>query len=216
MASFWAQNKDSIFDMLRGAALQILPKLLAVGGKGLKSEDPYAIDLEFVRTMFDPLEMSPVPRETLDPLALMKNRIEVPITTGSAGIATVLINPYGMMFYGTGSGVAGQNFYPFAAMSSSNTSLVYNGATTYAGPFNGQIANLVGFLPDQCKVSYVSTQSALNAQGKVTVGLYYTAPNTSIQMGGGSVFDGSVAALTSAEILNSSFCSRVFSIPQCL
>jgi len=124
--------------------------------------------------------MSCCPRETLDPLALMKNRVEVPIITGTAGVATVLINPYGVM-QNTGTvGLAGQFFYPYCAMSSSNTSLVYNGCTQTFGPFATQVANVTGFFPDQCKASFISTQSALNAQGKITVGLYYAAPNTSL------------------------------------
>jgi len=110
----------------------------------------------------------------------MRNRTEIPITTGSGGIATVLINPFAACFGAGGAGVAGQNYYPFCSMSSSNTSLCYNGATITAGPFITQVPNMTGFLPDQCKASFISTQSALNAQGKITVGLYYDSPNVSL------------------------------------
>lgn len=63
--------------------------------------------------------------------------------------------------------------YPFIAISSSNTGVVYNGATVTAGPFQSQVANMEGFFPDQCKVSFLCTQSALNAQGKITASVYY-------------------------------------------
>lgn len=112
----------------------------------------------------------------------------------------------------TGYG-ATSNFYPFASMSTSNTGIVYNGATLYAGPFANQTANIVAGFPDQLKTSFICTQNALNAAGKVTVGLYYSAPNASLQFNSGNTFDATTAALLSTDILNSSLVNNVYTVP---
>lgn len=121
-----------------------------------------------------------------------------------------------MLFGNAGSvGTAAQDYYPFASMSSSNTGIVYTG-TNYSGPFSAQLANVRGYYPDQLKTSFISTQSALNAQGKITAGLFYTPPNASLQMSAAGILDGSAAAVTTSEVLNSSYSARVYNIPQCL
>lgn len=92
-----------------------------------------------------------------------------------------MISPQGAI-YPTFVPSAAFGVYPFAAMSSSNTNLVYNGATVYPGPFNPQIANMIGYLPDQCKVTFQCTQSALNASGRIYSGIFYENPNTTFAM----------------------------------
>ncbi len=82
-------------------------------------------------------------------------------------------------------------------MSSSNTGIVYTG-TNYTGPFNSQVANFRGYYPDQLNVSFVSTQSALNAQGKITAGLYYTYPNASFTPAATGLVDGTATAITTS------------------
>lgn len=74
VATFWKENRETIFDLLRGAATTILPKMLAIGGDRLKSSDPYAIDTDYVRTLFSLLVSSPMPRELFDPLAFLTRR----------------------------------------------------------------------------------------------------------------------------------------------
>jgi hypothetical protein len=82
-------------------------------------------------------------------------------------------------------------------MSSSNTGLVYSGGTQTSGPFSGQVANVEGWFPDQLKASFVCTQSALNAQGKITVGLYYTYPNNSLNFSAGvNTYNATLSAIT--------------------
>jgi len=56
-------------------------------------------------------------------------------------MCTVVINPYGMVA-GVYNGTTANAAFPFISVSSSNTSLVYNGATISAGPFNSQLANM--------------------------------------------------------------------------
>lgn len=113
------------------------------------------------------------------------------------GTATVVINPYGMFLGNIAFGIVGQNYFPFASMSSSNTGLVYNGATVYSGPFVNQIPNASGFLPDQLKTSFICTQSVLNAQGKIHAGLYYSAPNATFEFSNLGTFDGTATSITS-------------------
>jgi len=110
----------------------------------------------------------------------------------------VVINPYGMYFGNTSTGIVGQGYFPFLSNSTSNTNLVYNGATISSGPFNSQTANVEGHFPDQLKVSFMCTQSALNAQGKVTASVFYTYPNISLTPTGAYTFDGTLAAITAA------------------
>lgn len=114
----------------------------------------------------------------------MKNRTQISIPTNANGSCIVILNPYALTFSATGITTAVGGFglvnsyaFPFVSVSTSATNLCYNGATFYPGPFNAQIPNITGFFPDQLKVSFISTQSALNAQGKITVGLYYNYPN---------------------------------------
>jgi len=56
---------------------------------------------------------------------------------------------------------------------------VYQGATIRPGPFVLQNTNVTAFYPDMHKISFVGTQNLLNAQGKITSGLYYNPPNQS-------------------------------------
>jgi hypothetical protein len=112
-----------------------------------------------------------------------------------------MLNPYAMMFPST-TVTATQPYYPFASMcpALNASNLIYSGAgqITYAGPFYSQIANVAGYYPDQLKLSFVSTQSALNAQGKITAALYYTPPNFSLQFGGTGTYNGLTSNITSA------------------
>lgn len=109
---------------------------------------------------------------------------------------------------------AGSNgLYPYCTVSSSNTDLVYSGATSSAGPFNSQKANVDGWVPDQLKVSFVCTQAALTAQGKVTCGVYYSPPNQSFIKNGTGTFDGTLTKITAADILNTTQSARVYSVP---
>lgn len=73
-----------------------------------------------------------------------------------------------------------------------------------------------GFLPDQLKVSFISTQSPLNVQGKITVSVYYAVPNQSMTMISNSTFDATVATITPAQQLNAQQSTRVYNVPDAL
>jgi len=133
---------------------------------------------------------------------VFKNRQNFAITTGTSGACTVVINPYGCVF-GAATVTATQSTYPFIAISSSNTGVVYNGASMPAGPFFSQQGNIDGYYPDQLKVSFLCTQSSLNAQGKITASVYYQPPNVSFLQGLTGTFDATTTAITSTEMLNS-------------
>lgn len=116
------------------------------------------------------------------------------------------------MFYT--SNVAGSNgLYPYCTVSSSNTDLVYNNATSSIGPFNSQKTNVDGWVPDQLKVSFVCTQAALTAQGKVTCGVYYSPPNQSFVKTAAGAFDATTTKISAADILNTTQSARVYSVP---
>lgn len=70
---------------------------------------------------------------------------------------------------------------PFMALSKS-TYLYASGQTD--GPFRTQINSISAFGVDKCSVSFVSTLSPLNCQGKVTSALYYEAPNATLLKNG--------------------------------
>jgi len=108
---------------------------------------------------------------------------------------------------------AGATAYPYMSISSSDTSVVYAGASTFAGPFNSQYANIDGWLPDQLKVSFMSTQSKLNVQGKITVGVFYSPPTNNFRMNSAGTFDGTTCVLTSSDILNNTRSVAVYNVP---
>jgi len=86
--------------------------------------------------------------------------------------------------------------YPFAAMSSSNTNLVYNGASLYAGIFDSQSTNLVSIAPDMCKLLFQSSESLLNAKGRIYGAVYYQPPNKSFALSATQTFDATTTAIT--------------------
>lgn len=181
----------------------------------MKSEDPYAVDVRFLQELFSQFGLAECPRETIDPLAVFKNNSSYSITTGSQGQATVVLNPYGMA-NGFRAGSSTSSLYPFISLSSSNSNLVYNGSTQVDGPFYTQIANVEGVLPDMLKVSFMCTQSALQAQGKVTASVYYSYPNQSLTPQVTNTYDGTVAAITAAEQLNLLQGTKVYNVPEAI
>lgn len=90
--------------------------------------------------------------------------------------------------------------YPYAAMSSSLTNLVYSGATLYSGPFNAQFNNVVGYYPDQLKCMFQCTQSLLNASGRIYCGVFYENPNNTFAMNIAGIFDATTTFITPSGI----------------
>lgn len=115
------------------------------------------------------------------------------------------------MFSAINSGT--NSLYPYCTVSSSNTDLVYSGAASYIGPFNSQKTNVDGWVPDQLKVSFVCTQAALAAQGKVTCGVYYSPPNQTFVRNAAGTYDSTLTKITAADILNTTQSARVYSVP---
>lgn len=101
-------------------------------------------------------DVRPTPRKLIDPLGFMQNEFQIPVTTGTSGNCTVVICPQ-MMAVSAFASSTTTSWLPFASTSASNTGLVYNGATTYLSPYAAQLSNIVGWLPDQAKTSFVST-----------------------------------------------------------
>lgn len=177
-------------------ALTFGPKLLALGSsKKILSSDPYAVDSKYLRALFDPYDLYGVPKNLLDPLGTMRSNYDYSITTGSGGNCIVVICPF-MMPFGPPVINTTTAWYPFVSVSSSNTNLVYNGSTNYSGPFNGQQANIIGFYPDQCKVSFQCSQSILNASGRIFCGVFYDNPNQSFALGQTGTFDATLTSIT--------------------
>lgn len=111
-----------------------------------------------------------MPRDLTFPIASFNKRIQADVVTNSDGFASLFINP-SSAFYGTTSMITNSLLIPFMSMSKS-TSLI-NANSQTSGPFNAQINSVSAYGLDKCSVSFVSTQSPLNCQGKVTAALYY-------------------------------------------
>lgn len=103
---------------------------------------------------------------------------EYPVIAGPGGVATVTICPFSMFFAGA-AGIAGDTFRCFLAISQSG--YAYTGVAEN-GPFRSMASQVSAYYPDQCKVSFVSTQSALNAKGRILMANYDESPNASFDL----------------------------------
>lgn len=77
-----------------------------------------------------------------------------------------------MMIYNNGLGSTA-TAYPYLSVSTSITDNVYAGSPLFNGVFSGQVANIVGYYPDQMKLNFQCTQSLLNASGRIYCGVFY-------------------------------------------
>lgn len=102
----------------------------------------------------------------------MRSVLELPVTTGTSGSCIIIICPQSATYPNIIPSATTAN-YPFASTAASNLNLIYGPTTTHAGPFHPQVGNMIGYLPDQCKVTFQCTQSALNASGRIYAGVYY-------------------------------------------
>lgn len=112
--------------------------------------------------------MTKMPRDLTFPIGCFHKRLSFDVTTNASGFATFFLHP-SSCFLST-STAPGTNIIAFAAQSNS-TNWLFSGQT--AGPFLGQVGSVSAFGLDKSNVSFVSTQSPLNCQGKVTTCLYY-------------------------------------------
>lgn len=186
--------------MLRTAAMQIIPRVLSIGAtQRIKSSDPYAVDRKFLTSLFAPYMLQPSPKTLLDPLGVMRSNLDFNIATGSGGNAIVCISPQSLPWPSPIISAA-STWYPYVSVSSSNTGNVYNGAFISPGPFNGQLASLTGWFPDQCKVQFQCSQSMLNASGRIFCGIFYQNPNLTFATGALNTYDALNTTITPSQI----------------
>lgn len=198
---------------LKVLAMEVAPKLLSIGGANLKSSDPYSIDVEFVKSIFNKelASQMPAPRLILDPLGYWRNVSQYPITTGSSGNCIVTICPHSALYIAPTYGNS-QLWYPYVSTNPISTSLVYNGATYFNGPFIAVQGNTVGWLPDCVKTYFQCTQSILNASGRIFCGVYYQSPNKTFDANATGAIDASVTNITASQIENSTRANKVIQV----
>lgn len=97
--------------------------------------------------------------------------------------------------------------FPFLSMSKSE--FMISATSQTAGPFLAQLNNVTAYGLDKCSIAFVSTQSPLNCQGKVTTALYYEPPNATFQKNADMQYDPNLLNLTAAEVVNSNNNVRV-------
>lgn len=129
----------------------------------------------------------------------MSNTFEIPVTIGTGGKAIVTICPQMMTFVPPTVNTTSL-YYPWAAVSTSNTNQCYAGATLYNGPFLGQVPSLVGYYPDQTKCTFQCTQSLLNASGRIYCGVFYEWPNQSFALNSLNTVDLTTTLITPSGI----------------
>lgn len=111
-----------------------------------------------------------MPRDLTFPLATFNKRIQADVVTDATGLATIFLHPSSCMF-GTTSMITNSNLIPFLSMSKSE--FMISATSQTGGPFLAQLNNVTAYGLDKCSIAFVSTQSPLNCQGKVTTALYY-------------------------------------------
>ena len=80
------------------------------------------------------------------------------------GTSCIVINPFSAVNGAFGSNLS---YLPFIVQSTLNSSFPYNNAQTIVttGPFNSQLANIINYGVDYCRVSYINTEASIQCEG---------------------------------------------------
>jgi hypothetical protein len=173
---FLSENKDVVLPFARlalskltGLDPSLMDKAFTVFGGDLESEDPYAIDVKYVRGLYGLGPISYMPRFASHYMSFIQQRYEIPVTTILDGTALCIINPtFGTSvkvpnaFAGTGS------FVPFAWVAATSTTTPYanNPSFSLGGPLNGVTSQVAGFGWDSVIVDYIHTESINSTKGR--------------------------------------------------
>lgn len=106
------------------------------------SEDPYAVDIDYIRYLFGNGKASPAPRFENHYMYMMTQRMEIPVTTLPDGTACVVIVPTSAHL---GPYAPNDNYLPFVQVASTNSARPYNAPSAYItpGPFQTQQLNII-------------------------------------------------------------------------
>lgn len=136
----------------------------------LKTEDPYAVDSRYLKYLFDLGNVRPMPRNLTQPMAYFAKRLSYNIISSSTGRVNIACVP--SQCFNANPVTNLTPLLPFLCLKNGNDDNFYAGGVFQTPPFLAQATQIIGFALDKVAFSFVSTQSPLNVQGKITTALY--------------------------------------------
>lgn len=110
----------------------------------------------------------------------MNSRVQIPVTMLSDGTTCIVVNPFSAVNGAFGSNLS---YLPFIAQSTLSSTNPYNNAQSIVttGPFNSQLANIINYGVDYCRISFINTQAAIQCKGKLITSFFYQPPNSTFR-----------------------------------
>lgn len=110
----------------------------------------------------------------------MNSRVQIPVTILPDGTTCIVVNPFSAVNGAFGSNLS---YLPFLAQSTLNSTYPYNNTQLIVstGPFNSQLANIINYGVDYCRVSFINTQAAIQCKGKLITSFFYQPPNNTFK-----------------------------------
>lgn len=112
----------------------------------------------------------PMPRNLTQPLAYFTKRLSYNVTSSSTGRVNICCAP--SQCFNANPSTNLTSLFPFLAIKNATDDLFFTSNPFQTPPFLAQAPQIVGFAVDKVALSFVSTQSPLNVQGKITTAFY--------------------------------------------
>lgn len=153
-----------------------------------------------------------MPRNLTQPLAYFTKRLSYNVSTSGSGKVSIACCP--SQCFNANPTTNLTSLLPFLSIRSASDDLFYLGANFQTPPFLAQASQIIGFAIDKVAFSFVSTQSPLNVQGKITTAFYQQAPNATFDRDADGLIDVNLSTLSSTDVLNSMNNAKVYQILQ--